>query len=382
MTDSHQTFNGARLLALLVLGACSDGSGESSLAVAMAGSGAAGSSTGAPGAGAGGSGAAGSGTTGSGPSGSGASGAGASGTGHAGTGGAGTSHAGTGAGASGGAGAGGATGDAGAAGGAGSPGAPARTPAVDISLETTMENPNAAPWFNVYRPTDLSATGAPLPVVVWANGGCVRSDFSWAPLFERWAKGGFVVLALAEAPDGSFMTGVPEHGALIDWALERADYADMLDSERIVAAGNSCGGVTALGLAAEDSRVAAVFVLSGSSALAASDGNVMGAITAPIGYVVGGMSEDIASPNAHADFDLMADGIAGMIVNRSSGDHFTVSTDTTVLPQVAEIALNWMDLALYGTPGAFDTLTSTDVCAVCDSGMWMLKSKHLDTLKP
>jgi hypothetical protein len=74
------------------------------------------------------------------------------------------------------------------------------------------------PWFNVGRPTDLTATGGKLPVVAWANGGCFRSDFTWAPLFERWAKGRFIVLALTERPvNGPLVqTSVEEHGALID----------------------------------------------------------------------------------------------------------------------------------------------------------------------
>jgi hypothetical protein len=65
----------------------------------------------------------------------------------------------------------------------------------------------------------------------------------------------------------------------------------------------------------------------------------------------------------------------------SSGDHITVSTDTTVLPQVAEIAPNWIDLALYGTHEAAAALTSPTVCASCDAGMWTLKEKHLATLR-
>ena len=38
--------------------------------------------------------------------------------------------------------------------------------------------------FNAYRPREFEAAGGPLPVAVWANGGCVRSDFTWAPLYE------------------------------------------------------------------------------------------------------------------------------------------------------------------------------------------------------
>jgi hypothetical protein len=53
-----------------------------------------------------------------------------------------------------------------------------------------------------------------------------------------------------------------------------------------------------------------------------------------------------------------------------------------ILPEVAEIALNWMDLALYGTADAHDALTSANVCASCTAGDWMLQSKNLEALLP
>ncbi|MDD9935189.1 MAG: hypothetical protein OXT09_16375 [Myxococcales bacterium] len=256
------------------------------------------------------------------------------------------------------------------------------TPAVEVELPTTMESPGVAPWFNVYRPMDLDAIEGPLPIVVWANGGCYRSDFTWAPLFERWAAAGFVVLALTESPDGGALaqTSVGDHGALIDWALGQAEYTEKLDPERVVAAGNSCGGITALGLAADDARVAAVFVLSGSSSVFGADVSVMSAVTVPVGYVVGG-SEDIAAANAAADYEALSDGVPAMIVSRSSGDHRTVSTDTMILPDVAEIALNWMDLTLHGTAAAAQALGSADVCGSCEPGVWSMMGKHLETLE-
>jgi predicted dienelactone hydrolase len=250
-----------------------------------------------------------------------------------------------------------------------------------------MESGGVEPWFNVYRPTDLSATGQPLPIIVWANGGCFRSDFTWAQLFNRWAAAGFVVLALTESPtEGALVqTTVAHQGQLIDWALKQAEmqggkYAGKLDTKRIVAAGNSCGGITALGLAAKDKRATAVFVLSGSSAFSGADLTVMNAITVPVGYVVGG-SQDIAGANASADYDALKAEIPAMIVSRSSGDHMTVSTDMTVLDDVAEIAVNWMDLALYGTKQAAEALSAPSVCSICEAGMWKLKSKNLEKLQ-
>jgi predicted dienelactone hydrolase len=254
-----------------------------------------------------------------------------------------------------------------------------------------MDDPKVAPWFKVYRPADMggavTATGSTLPVIVWANGGCFRVAAAWELLYKRWASGGFVVLALDVGPDGNPLvaTTVADHAKLVDWALEAAEkdgspYAGKLDKTRIVAAGNSCGGVTALGVAASDKRVKSVFVLSGSSALASTDARIMSAISAPVGYIVGG-AEDIAAPNASADYDAMTSGVPAMIVNRSSGDHVLVSTDATILAQEAAIALDWMDLCLYGTPAAHDALTSATICSGCDPGIWKLKSKNLDALK-
>lgn len=254
---------------------------------------------------------------------------------------------------------------------------------------TTQEKVSDEPIFNITRPMDLDAPGHPLPVVAWANGGCFRSDFTWNPLFERWAGAGFVVLSLTgtgSQDDLASMLGTTtdaEHIALIDWivaANESGPYAGKLDLERIVLSGNSCGGVTALQSAAKDKRPAAVFVLSGSSAVGSVDTSVMAAITIPVGYVTGNESEDVAAPNAADDYEAMSEGIPAMLVQRTSGDHITVSTDEKILPEDAEIALNWMDLALYGNKQAHAALTSPDVCDNCTPGVWKLTAKNLDKL--
>jgi hypothetical protein len=266
-------------------------------------------------------------------------------------------------------------------------------PLTDRSFKTTHESHvKDAPHFNITRPVDLSAAGGTLPVVVWANGGCLRSDFSWQPMFDRWAGAGFVVLSLTGTTDGQGLdalfgmlgsTTEAEHLALIDW-VEKANlsgpYAGKLDLERIVLAGNSCGGVTALQSAARDKRAAAVFVLSGSSAVGSVDEAVMKAIEIPIGYVVGG-EEDIAGVNAKKDYEASREGVPVILVSRSEGDHVTVSTDAMILPQNAEISLQWMDLALYGTEAAYDSLKSPTVCSTCPAGDWTLTAKNLETLR-
>jgi hypothetical protein len=106
---------------------------------------------------------------------------------------------------------------------------------------------------------------------------------------------------------------------------------------------------------------------------------VIDKISVPVGYVVGG-SQDIAGANASSDYDALADGVPAMIVSRFEGDHVTISTDKGILAEEAKIALDWMDLALHGTHGAYDELTSPTVCSGCASGNYKLKSKNLETL--
>lgn len=268
----------------------------------------------------------------------------------------------------------------------------ARAVATSFSFSPTFEeHHDISPYFNVFYPEDLEAaveeTGHPLPVVVWGNGGCMRASLAWQTMFDRWSQAGFVTVGLDVGPDGNPMAmhSWQEHAEQIDWVVqenerEGSPFYGKLDTTRIIAAGNSCGGVTALSVAANDDRVTGVYVLSGSSALGTADVNVMGAITVPVGYSEGG-PEDISRAAAEADYAALSEGVPGMIVARTTGDHITISfTDQTIVAQEAETGLNWMDLVLYGTQAAYDALTSDTICTGCEPGLYNLESKNLEEL--
>ena len=81
-------------------------------------------------------------------------------------------------------------------------------PLIEQKYETTSE-PAGVPGLAVYRPADLEATDEPLPVIAWANGGCVRHESTWAPLLDRWAASGFVVVAIHGATGPSTVARRP-----------------------------------------------------------------------------------------------------------------------------------------------------------------------------
>lgn len=279
---------------------------------------------------------------------------------------------------------------AGASGASGASGAPAagasankRPLSSSLKLAPMMETPGVAPFFHVWRPSDLSAVEGKLPVVVWNNGACSRNDQVFKPLFDKWAGGGWVVLSLTSG-GGSSQTTIADQKGLIDWVVAQADmaggaYNGKLDLDRIVAGGNSCGGITSLGLAAMDDRVSGIFVLSGSSGMGGANTMVTNAIKIPVAYVVGG-TEDIARANAEADYEAFKPGIASMIVSRSSGDHLMISNNADVMKDAADISMNWLDLTMFGLQGALDALKTPTVCSGCASGLWTMTGKNLETL--
>jgi len=300
----------------------------------------------------------------------------------------------------------------------------AATPAEAYVVETA----DNLPGYNIYRPADLAERSVPVPVIVWANGACVRFDTIWSGLAKRWAGAGFVVITMndpeaaakmmaareqmekdaaagrAEPPrDASGAPGgapPPDVVAMqtaatadaqakaIDWAIaetaaEGSPYAGKLDTARIAAAGNSCGGISSLTLASRDKRPRALFILSGSSvgpnATREQAAPVMGKVTVPTLWVVGG-EEDIARAAANLDYSLLPPGTPGAVVYRASGDHRTVSTTPAILNDAAEIGLAWFRATLLGDQDAGALLTSK-VCPDCDAATWTIKAKDAGGLR-
>jgi hypothetical protein len=219
-------------------------------------------------------------------------------------------------------------------------------------------------------------------VVVWANGGCYRSDFTWETLYNRWALAGHLVVTINAGPGENplLMSTAQDQAKAIDWATRQnasGPLAGKLDLGRVVAAGNSCGGITSLQLASTDARVTAVFVLSGSSAFpgapVATSRAVMDRVKVPVGFVVGG-PEDLARANANRDIDLLGAGYPGFIAQRRTADHVTLSTTPAILQEVAEISTLWLDFALYGTASAKQAL-ATNPCRSCAAGMYTVRTK-------
>lgn len=270
--------------------------------------------------------------------------------------------------------------------------APAAPVAAHEAAVVVAETDEALPGFTIYRPTGID--DGPAPVVIWGNGACAMNHTPWMPIIERLAADGYVVIATGDAA-GSWVSGQPgderprytdeDLERAVDWAIaagadEQSRYAGQLDADRIALAGNSCGGITSTALASRDDRIASIFILSGGSigpmASLEDKAAIMGTITAPLMYVVGG-EEDFARAPASQDFSLIPEGVPMLVVGRFAGDHGFVSITPSVVQTVSEMAESWFDGTLRGDQHAIERLHE-EICSTCASDVWsVVETKHL-----
>lgn len=289
-------------------------------------------------------------------------------------------------------------------------GAPAGTgplPAVAESREDLRSH-------TIYRPEQLP--DAPLPVLVWGNGGCSDNGLSHAAFLREVASHGYYVIALgyprnepvprgANAqppappaagaparrgqiggggelpldPNETDATVVAQMDMALAWAyamneLSNSELHGHLDMTRIAVAGHSCGGLQSIKYAADPRiKTAMIFdsgvynVPGGMSRVKVSKFDLH-AIHSPIAYITGGPS-DQAHPNALDDASRIKHvpvflgwlpvGHGGTFAQPNGGDW-------------AKIAVNWLDWQLKGETEAGKWFQGK-ACGYCTEGNWTVE---------
>lgn len=212
----------------------------------------------------------------------------------------------------------------------------------------------------VYRPADLKAAVAaegPLPVLVWANGGCNNTSLPHERLLGELASNGYIIIAL-----GSMVDSIDERplvkspneqmNAAMDWitaqnALKRSVYFNCADTDKIAVAGQSCGGAQAL-VAAADPRVkTCVMVNSGMGTMSMSGASPesLADLHSPILYMEGGV-RDQAFANGRVDYASISHVFAAFANHLTSGH---VGDYADIYGGSFERMLNkWLDWQLKG----------------------------------
>jgi dienelactone hydrolase len=239
----------------------------------------------------------------------------------------------------------------------------------------------------LYRPAVLPA--APMPLLVWGNGGCSNYGLSHERFLRHIASNGYLVVALgyawrqaaSEATPGETRdaTEAAQMDEAMTWVAARnADVADELygriDVSRIALAGHSCGGLQAIKMSA-DPRVATSMIFAsgvynrpgGRSRIQVSKDELLN-LHAPIAYFTGG-PDDIAHANASDDagriarvpvfFGWLPVGHGGTFSEENGGEW-------------ARAAVAWLDWQLRGQGAAGQVFQGAD-CGLCGSEGWTIE---------
>ncbi len=264
-----------------------------------------------------------------------------------------------------------------------------------------------APGYTFYRPEVLP--DAPMPVVLWGNGGCRNNGLSASHFLREIASHGYFVMAngapgeereivatLPPPPPPGPQNALPAERttpdetsttqllAGIEWAIAaNADDDDVLhrqlDTTLVAVMGHSCGGLQALSAGA-DPRVDAVMAFAsgvynrpgnGLSGVAITKADLLRLHT-PVAYVLGGPS-DIAFPNGSDDYARI-DHVPAMLANLPVGHGGTFALANG--GDWARVGAEWLDWQLKGDADAARTFTG-QACRLCTTYGWTVERKGL-----
>jgi len=253
------------------------------------------------------------------------------------------------------------------------------------------------PTHTIYRPATLRDT---YPVVLWGNGSCINSNFSYREFLAEIASHGFIVLAIGPYRDSPapreqrpadpaewppFETRYSQMFDALEWITaenSRRDshFYEKVSVDKVAAMGHSCGGLQAV-KASVDPRITTALVLN-SGMMADTDQymarhelqrSVLDEMHAPIAYFIGGES-DIAYANAEADWqDLQKLDITAINANMDVGHGATYQ-----MPHGGPFAsgpLAWLQWQLKGDPQARAMFVG-EACGFCNDDGWHLRRHY------
>jgi Chlorophyllase len=253
----------------------------------------------------------------------------------------------------------------------------ADTPTTGVHT-VTIETDATLPNYTIYRPDFGDQL---LPIVAWAEGGCLKDGLFFGEFLMEIASHGFLIIADG-APNGmepgaGLMADSGPQLRAIDWAMaenERpcSQYYHQLDTHKIAVMGQSCGGLMSLA-AATDSRISTV-VLWNSGSFQRDDA-LYGKLHAPLAIFNGGPS-DPAYAYGRADFDAI-NTIPILFANDMRGHGGTFWQDNG--GESARVGIAWLNWQLYGetSRNAKGQFVGTD-CGLCKNTLWSeVESKML-----
>ncbi|MFN8074607.1 MAG: hypothetical protein U0Q15_04185 [Kineosporiaceae bacterium] len=230
----------------------------------------------------------------------------------------------------------------------------------------------------IYRPDNLPTDK--MPVMVWGNGGCSGRGLDQQPFLEQIASYGYLVIA-SGAPGGGPSTTSAMMQASIDWAVaentrQGSKYFGRLLTDKIAAAGWSCGGLEAYAVSG-DPHVATTMIFS-SGLLNDADDYQLRRLDHPIGYFIGGPG-DIAYNNAMDDWGKLPSTLPAWMGNLNVGHGGTYTQPNG--GEFGRVGVLWANWQLKGDQAAGANFVGPN-CTLCRGGQWQVQQKNLTLSTP
>lgn len=214
--------------------------------------------------------------------------------------------------------------------------------------------------FVIYRPKDLMHAHArcgALPLLMFANGGCMDTSIGYERMLTEIASHGYIVMAIGEMQDvrndrKESHTPSSELKRGLDWIVQQSltkgsGYYQNIDTARIGAAGHSCGGAQVLANAA-DARLKTYLILNagmGDMEMAGASKASLPNMHGPALYIVGGHS-DVAFENAQKDYERITDTPVALADHPASGHGGTY--EHPYGGDYGRMVIDWLDWQLKG----------------------------------
>lgn len=242
------------------------------------------------------------------------------------------------------------------------------------------------PDFTVYHPNNMEQavrrSGGKLPVLIFANGGCMDTSVGYENMLTHVASHGYVVVAIGEMQQyqgqrREQQTPSSMVAKAMDWIGQQATdkdspYYNKVDTEKMAAAGHSCGGAQVLANAA-DTRLKTYLILNagmGGMEMAGASAKSLKNLHAPVLYLTGGPT-DVAYRNAQTDYESIRKVPVVWADNTPSGHGGTYNQPAGGAN--AQMVLSWLEWQLRGKKD-FDALFLNGDLKGYDG--WTLKQKN------
>jgi hypothetical protein len=211
------------------------------------------------------------------------------------------------------------------------------------------------PDFVVYRPKNINKAvkkEGKLPIIVWANGGCMNSSIHHERLLSEVASHGYIIVAIGKL-QMTVEERVHEHTTDtellkgISWISEQAkvkgsDYYKNVDLDKIAVGGQSCGGAQVMRIA-DDKRIKTYMMFNsgmGDMTMAGASKESLKSLHGKIIYIEGGES-DVAYNNALMDYERI-NHVPVVFANHLTAGHGGTFAEENG-GAFARMAIDWLD---------------------------------------